>query len=201
MNIKELFQNANKSEAVDILASKYKIRSFLKILSLEKTFTQIAKFNTENNISEYCYMYMPYYNAYSSEADTDSFFTKKSQLASVYNDFDSPQRVLLIGRVIPEELTLDEILNADICPLSLKNYSKEELCADILWELLFYNQTLTGRENAINNFINNTKQLNSTSKKSERQFHFVNEDAETNIAKNILASYPYYQSALKMIKE
>lgn len=197
MNIKELFQEANPSEVVHLVASKHNIRNFLKIFAIEKAFNTVLKTKTENDTADYCVLYVPCYNAYQKEADTDLFFTEKEELQSIYKHFDSPKRIMLISRVISEDLSLTEILNSEICPLSLTNFSKEELCADILWELIFYNQIITNREKSVKTLLNNIQETQPSV--SKNLFPVSDDEIVKTINKNILVSYPYYKSMLKAI--
>lgn len=192
MKLVNLLNQCNKEDVYLYLRKNKNLSGLTKKEFLSKL-SQFISNHKEDQKNDYYIMYIPYIMEKSSQAERDIFVSTKTEIDICANKpHNHIDMLLMTSRTPCDVLSADELLNAEICPLSYKTFGDTEICAEFFFDVLISIEDIQKYENKKPAIIENIHTgINSPIPKRKE---IPIPDIKTTIQKNVCLSYPYYIS-------
>lgn len=191
----KLFNLLNQCDKEEVYLYLRKNKN-LSDLTKKEFSTRLSEFlhnYEENKNSDYYIMYIPYIMEKSSQTERDIFVSTKTEIDICANKPHNHIDMLLMTSRLPcDTLSADELLNAEICPLSYKTFGNTEICAEFFFDALISVENIQKFENKKPMFIENIHTGINIPIPQRKEIPIP--DIKTTIQKNVCLSYPYYIS-------
>jgi hypothetical protein len=192
MKVYDLFQSCDKQK----LYKSVKLARNLTKLS-EEMFSakldMLLKNFKPTFSSQYYAVFTPYFSTNGSGMEHDLFLLSADDVSAHMRAGRTPQQVLLFTtRILCDSVPANEVLNAEVFPLSKTNFSEYDICTEIFLETMMDITELQEytKEEAVD-FIRKIKeQLKMPPHPT------TDDDIEHAIAQNVIFAYPYYASVV-----
>lgn len=196
MKVFELFNQTN-SDVIYSFLKKEKTVKHISKETFQKRLENLLVATNEKSDETFVLVFAPYLCQGNPKTDRDIFLVKAEDVNKYMKNGCSPKQTLLFThRTDCKETSVSNIMNAEICPLSIETFQNYEICAEIFFELAVELEDIADytTEQAFA-FIEQIKQQFGIGKTRCPKTRVQTVDVDNAIEQNVIFSYPYYVSA------
>ena len=204
MKVRELLAQCDTNKTYHFIKENKGIYGFSKTDFKKKIENLLA--NKEEATQEFVLIYTPHIAVGSTATDRDLFLVQPQEVNNlIISQKKATDIMMCCSRCECDMTSISNVLNADICPLSLKSFYDYEICAEVFFalaitpqEVIEYNNSTTAHLIQHAKDVITHENVPSKIKISERAKRLCR-DTEVSLAQNTLIYYPYYVSVASMV--
>ena len=204
MKVRELLAQCDANKIYHFIKENKDIYGFSKTEFKKKMKALLA--NVDEPTQEFVLIYTPHIAVGGTASDRDLFLVHPSEVNDLIISKKKALDIMMCcSRCECDMTSVSNVLNAEICPLSLKSFYDYEICAETFFALAIspqevaeYNTCATAHLIQHARDVITHENVPSKVKISERTKNLCR-DIDASLAQNTLIYYPYYVSVASMV--
>ena len=135
MKVYELFKSCDKQKLYKTVRKARNLTKLSEAMFNAKFDALLSDYVPESK-TQYYAVFTPYLSVGGSGMEHDLFLVSAADVSSHMERGCTPKQILLFtGRVACDAVSVEEVLGAEVCPLSQENFSKYDICAEIFLDI------------------------------------------------------------------